>query len=174
VALGESVQQTRERFHEMMKEVETEDMWLAEHPVKIEYKKGPFYASSSISSDHPLVKVLQESAFKIRWVETRILLDLCLLLSNLVPVPLIRGKRPKLVAVPYGSEMALWNHLTRTPTLLYGPGDYRLAHTPNECVTFLSFALCPHSCFLFWAFSLPLLLFFHSYPSIFSSSLEGL
>eukprot|EP01102_Stenamoeba_stenopodia_P015499 TRINITY_DN5289_c0_g3_i1.p1 TRINITY_DN5289_c0_g3~~TRINITY_DN5289_c0_g3_i1.p1 ORF type:complete len:148 (-),score=34.41 TRINITY_DN5289_c0_g3_i1:94-537(-) len=45
------------------------------------------------------------------------------------------GRKPKLAALPYGSDMALWKHVASTPTIVYGPGEYRLAQSPNEYVS---------------------------------------
>ena len=46
----------------------------------------------------------------------------------------VTGDRAKVTGVPYGSDMALLVNHGATPTVLYGPGDVRNAHAPNEFV----------------------------------------
>jgi acetylornithine deacetylase len=36
--------------------------------------------------------------------------------------------------MPYGADMRLLVHQGQTPTLLFGPGDIRVAHAPDEFV----------------------------------------
>jgi acetylornithine deacetylase len=38
-------------------------------------------------------------------------------------------------AVPYGSDLRLYTGIGGIPTLLYGPGDVRMAHAPRERVS---------------------------------------
>jgi acetylornithine deacetylase len=45
-----------------------------------------------------------------------------------------RGDVPPLAAAPYGSDLRLYAGVGGIPTLHYGPGDLRLAHTPREQV----------------------------------------
>lgn len=42
--------------------------------------------------------------------------------------------RPPLEGVPYGADMRLFINKADTPTVMYGPGDVRVAHSANEFV----------------------------------------
>ena len=46
----------------------------------------------------------------------------------------VTGRRAHVTGVPYGSDMALLVNHGATPTVLYGPGDVRNAHAPDEFV----------------------------------------
>ena len=43
------------------------------------------------------------------------------------------GQRPEVYGVPYGSDQRLLT-AAGVPTVLYGPGDVALAHSPDESV----------------------------------------
>lgn len=44
------------------------------------------------------------------------------------------GTRPEIRGMPYGADMRLLVHEGGTPAVLYGPGDVRHAHAPDESV----------------------------------------
>ena len=46
----------------------------------------------------------------------------------------VTDTEPKVTGVPYGSDMGLLVNHGDTPTVLYGPGDVRNAHRPDEFV----------------------------------------
>jgi acetylornithine deacetylase len=46
----------------------------------------------------------------------------------------VTGARAQVTGVPYGSDMALLVNHGATPAVLYGPGDVRNAHAPDEFV----------------------------------------
>jgi len=48
-------------------------------------------------------------------------------------------------AVPYGADMGLLVNHGHTPTVLYGPGDVRQAHTPDEAVPVGDLVICARS-----------------------------
>jgi acetylornithine deacetylase len=93
------------------------DPWLAEHPPEIEISGGRF-ASCAVPSDHPLPWSLGEAARDVL------------------------GRLPAFVGMPYGSDARLFVDHGGTPTVLYGPGNPRLAHAPDEHVALDEIARC--------------------------------
>ncbi len=85
------------------------DPWLREHPATLEISGGRF-SSAELPPDHPLPVGLAETAARVL------------------------GRRPPTVGVPYGSDMRLLIHQGGTPTVMFGPGDVRVAHAADEHV----------------------------------------
>lgn len=109
VWVDESPEAARTELENAVREAAGADPWLREHPPRIEWWGGRF-APARIAEDHPLVRTLasaHEAAL---------------------------GARPPLRGVPYGSDMRLLAGPGRTPSVLYGPGDVRRAHAPDEWI----------------------------------------
>lgn len=85
------------------------DEWLAGHPVGLEVWGGRF-DSASIESDHPLPVGITRAH------------------------QAVTGSAPKRVGVPYGADMRLLVNQGNTPTVMYGPGSVRVAHSADEYV----------------------------------------
>ena len=54
----------------------------------------------------------------------------------------VLGKLPGFVGVPYGADMRLLVHEGNTPTVIFGPGDKRVAHSADEWVSVVDVAAC--------------------------------
>jgi len=117
VALDETLEQAEVRLRGVIERACREDEWLAEHPATLTLAGGR-YASAAIPSSHPLPWRLGEAARDVL------------------------GRLPPFAGVPYGSDMALLVNEGKTPTVLYGPGDPRHAHAPNEHVLLEDVARC--------------------------------
>jgi acetylornithine deacetylase len=117
VRIGQSVAEAEEEFRAVVAAACSEDEWLAAHPVDVKISGGRF-ASCAVPSDHPLPWALGESARDVL------------------------GRLPPFVGVPYGSDARLFVHQGDTPTVLYGPGDPRQAHAPDEHVALEDVARC--------------------------------
>ncbi len=85
------------------------DPWLREHPATVTWPGGQF-ASGRIDPAHPLVSDVRGA---VRDTERR---------------------DAALGGAPYGSDLRLYSGVGGIPTLHYGPGDVRLAHSAREHV----------------------------------------
>jgi acetylornithine deacetylase len=109
VGIGEDCDQARAELEGAIARVAVHDDWLASHPPLVEWW-GARFLPAAIDADHPLVTTLAAS-FKQ---------------ANQAPTS-IRG-------MPYGADMHLLVNQGKTPTVLFGPGDVRMAHVPDEYV----------------------------------------
>lgn len=109
VAVDEEPDAARRELEEALAEATRADPWLRDHPPVLEWWGGQF-APAFISGDHPVVGALS-GAFRS-----------------------VTGETPPVSGMPYGADMRLLVHQGGTPTLLFGPGDIRRAHAPDEFV----------------------------------------
>ncbi len=109
VQVGEDPVLARARFQDVVTAVAAEDPWLREHPPVVTWPGGQF-ASGSTDVDDPLVGQLSSA------------------------VAAASGVLPPLAAGVYGSDLRLYTGIGGIPTVHYGPGDMRDAHTPLEKV----------------------------------------
>jgi len=109
VAIDESVADADVRFRQALLDAARKRPWLRDHPPIIE-RTGAAFGSAAIDRDHALVEVVRAAALE-EWGEA------------------------ELAGAPYGCDMALWQDVGDVPTLVYGPGDARLAHAPDEWVS---------------------------------------
>jgi len=85
------------------------DPWLAEHPPTVEWWGGRFDPAVTDPSD-PLVTAVVDAATAVT------------------------GEAPPIEGVTYGADMRLLVNVGGIPTVLFGPGDVRVAHMPDEYV----------------------------------------
>ena len=93
------------------------DPFLKDHPVELEITGGRF-SSARIPADHPLPVSLADACE-----------------STL-------GRRPALLGEPYGADMRLLVNEGATPTVIFGPGAVRVAHSADEFVSLAEVADC--------------------------------
>ncbi len=111
VALGESIAEAERRFRTgVLRGAAEAAPWLAAHPPTVA-RTGAAFGSSAIADDHQLVTGLRAAAARTT------------------------GRNPALVAVPYGCDMAMWTNVGKAAALVYGPGNVRQAHAPDEYVS---------------------------------------
>lgn len=108
VMVGENVGTARAVLEGAIARAAANDDWLRDHPPALEWWGGQF-ESAELAGDHPLVQTLDRSM-----------------------ADLGRAVTPEGVA--YGSDMRLLQHVGGTPTLLFGPGDVRIAHQRDEYI----------------------------------------
>ncbi len=104
---GESNEKAKESFERHINKFSQSDNWLKDHPPVIEWFEGQF-ESGQTSLDHPLIKELGDTYNNV---------------SNQDAI--IEG-------VTYGSDLRLFTNHANIPSVLFGPGDVRLAHAANE------------------------------------------
>ncbi len=108
VVIGEPSAAARKVFEERVVEACKHDPWLADHPATVSWSGGQF-GSGQMPTGHPLLDWVQTAAAEIR------------------------GHTPPERAAAYGSDLRLYA-AEDIPTVHFGPGDVRLAHSPREQV----------------------------------------
>lgn len=109
VAVGEDVATARRQFEDRVAQVAEADTWLRDHPPQVEWWGGQF-APASIPPNHPLVGTLCEAYREVS------------------------GASAQVAGMTYGADMRLLVNEGATPAVLFGPGDVRQAHRPDEFV----------------------------------------
>ena len=109
VAIGEEPAAARQAFAEAIARAAAADPWLAEHPPTVEWWGGRFDPAVTDPSD-PLVTAVIDAATAVS------------------------GGAPPLEGVTYGADMRLLVNVGGIPSVLFGPGDVRVAHMPDEYV----------------------------------------
>ncbi len=109
VALGEDLGAARRVFEAAVAAAAATDPWLREHPPVVEWWGGRF-ESALTAPESPIVRAVVESASSVM------------------------GAPPPVDGVTFGSDMRLLVNAGGIPTVLFGPGDVRVAHMPDEFV----------------------------------------
>ncbi len=109
VRLGQTPAQAEAELRACIAAACAADPFLRDQPAGVEIT-GARFASSRVPADHPLPGTL---AAAVRHVT---------------------GRDPALIGVPYGCDMRLFIDVGETPCVVFGPGDVRLAHGPDEHV----------------------------------------
>jgi acetylornithine deacetylase len=109
VAVGEDLDAARRWLEETVARTAQADPWLRDHPPQVEWWGGQF-APASIPTDHALVGAVRD-AFREA-----------------------NGREARVAGMTYGSDMRLLVNEGHTPALLFGPGDVRQSHRPDEYV----------------------------------------
>jgi acetylornithine deacetylase len=110
VKLGQTWRDAERDLQRCIDDANESDPFLRDHPATVDLTGGRF-SSSRVPSDHPLPVGLAGA------------------------VADVVGREPELHGEPYGADMRLLIHHGDTPTVIFGPGDKRLAHAANEWVS---------------------------------------
>lgn len=110
VKLGQTWRDAERDLLRCIDDANESDPFLREHPATVELTGGKF-SSSRVPAEHPLPVGLAAVAEDVL------------------------GRRPPMTGEPYGADMRLLIHHGNTPTVIFGPGDKRIAHTANEWVS---------------------------------------
>lgn len=109
VAVGEPPEAARRTFEAAVGAAAAGDPWLRDHPPRIDWWGGQF-DPASIPTDHPLTITVGQAFADAS------------------------GHPAAFEGMTYGSDMRLLVHVGHTPALLFGPGDVRQAHRPDESI----------------------------------------
>jgi acetylornithine deacetylase len=109
VAVGEDIAAARRLLEETVDRAAQADPWLRDHPPSVEWWGGQF-EPASIAVDHPIVGTV------------------CGAYGD------VTGTAARVEGMTYGADMRLLVNEGDTPTVLFGPGDVRNAHRPDEYV----------------------------------------
>jgi acetylornithine deacetylase len=109
VAPGEDLDAARGEFEQAIATAAVQDPWLVGHPPRVEWWGGQFYPALTAPGE-AIVAATREGARDV-----------------LGELPVVRG-------MPFGCDMGLTTNAGGIPTVVFGPGDVRQAHSPNESV----------------------------------------
>lgn len=109
VAPGEALEQARAALEQAVRSAAQADPFLRGQPPRVEWWGGRFLPART-PPDHPLPRILQGA---LRTVNG--------------------GARP-MRGMTYGADMGLLHGVAGIPTVLFGPGDIRGAHRPDESI----------------------------------------
>ena len=110
IAVDEDPALARKELVDAVAGAAPDDDWLRAHPPVLEWWGGQF-APAAISTQHPIVATIMAACTDLT------------------------GTAPPMHGMPFGADMRLLVNEGATPTVLFGPGDIRRAHAPDEFVT---------------------------------------
>jgi acetylornithine deacetylase len=117
VKLGQTWRDAERDLQRCIDDANESDPFLRDHPATVELTGGKF-SSSRVPADHPLPVGLAAM------------------------VEAVLGREPELAGEPYGADMRLLVNEGGTPTVIFGPGDKRVAHSADEWVSVTEVADC--------------------------------
>ena len=109
LAVGEDIAAAQRQLEQAVARAAESDPWLREHPPVLEWWGGRF-DPAGIPADHPIATTVAGALGKVA------------------------GGAAKLEGMPYGADMRLLVNVGGTPTVMFGPGDVRVSHRPDEFV----------------------------------------
>lgn len=109
LAVGEDIAAAQRQLEQAVARAAQSDPWLREHPPVLEWWGGRF-DPAGIPADHPIATTVAGALGKVA------------------------GGAAKLEGMPYGADMRLLVNVGGTPTVMFGPGDVRVSHRPDEFV----------------------------------------
>jgi acetylornithine deacetylase len=106
---GETLEVCKQELAAEIATLADADPWLRDHPPLVTWLPGQF-AAADVAADAPVVEVLAAA------VESAL------------------GVPAAIEAVTYGADMRHFVHTGEMPCLMFGAGDVRLAHAPDESI----------------------------------------
>ncbi len=107
---GEEVEPFRELVEGRIAAVAESDPWLRRHPPELTWFGGQF-APAEVPPDAPICEAIERAHERVT------------------------GERPSVEGVPYGADMRLFVRFGGMPCVMYGAGDVRVAHAPDEHIS---------------------------------------
>jgi len=109
IAVDEDQTAARRAFEAAVAEAAQDDPWLRDNAPVVEWWGGQFYPART-PVEHPLVQTIAGALEDVT------------------------GAATGLEGMTYGADMGLLVNVGHTPTVLFGPGDVRVSHRPDEYV----------------------------------------
>jgi acetylornithine deacetylase len=110
VGVEENIEDAKKLLEKTIANVVEADPWLKQNNLEFEWWGGQF-KPAIIPIDSPIVKAVKNA---------------CIAITN---------KQPAYEGMTYGSDMRHLVNLGDTPTVLFGPGDVRTSHRPDEFIS---------------------------------------
>jgi acetylornithine deacetylase len=107
---GEEVDPFKELVTDRIAAVAERDPWLREHPPELTWFGGQF-APAEVDPDAPICEAVKMAH------------------------ELVTGEELPVEGVPYGADMRLFIRFGGMPCVMYGAGDARVAHAPDEHIS---------------------------------------
>jgi len=107
IGVDEDVSSAHRAFEKAVADAVASDAWLRGHPPIVEWRGGQFTPVRT-PTDHPIVKMVADA-----YEDTT-------------------GSPAVYEGMTYGSDMRHIVRVGKTPSVLFGPGDVRLCHRPDE------------------------------------------
>jgi acetylornithine deacetylase len=107
---GEEVSPFKDLVSERIAAVAERDPWLREHPPELEWSGGQF-DPAEIEPGAPICGAVEKAHERVT------------------------GLRPAVEGVPYGADMRLFIRFGNMPCVMYGAGDVKVAHAPDEHIS---------------------------------------
>ena len=117
VKIGEDPATAKRQLEEFLFTAVQDDPWLQENPPVLEWW-GAQFDPAEIPVEHAIVR------------------------KTAVSFQEITGQAPQFQGMPYGADMRLLVNVGGIPTIMFGPGDVRKAHQPDEHVPLADLKTC--------------------------------
>lgn len=110
VHTDETCNQVKRQLESAVKKAADKDPWLTTHQPKVDWN-GYRFDPAKIPADHPIMETVKTAYREVS------------------------GHAPRVEGKTYSSDMRLLVNFGLTPTMIFGPGELRQAHTANESVS---------------------------------------
>lgn len=117
VAPGEDLDAARSQLEAAVAAAAEDDPWLRDHPPTVEWVGGQFFPGAT-DPDARIVTTVGAVAAEVL------------------------GAAPQVRGMPYGCDLGLTVNVGGIPTVVFGPGDIRDAHAPDESVSVDELVAC--------------------------------
>jgi len=109
VAPNERLEDAKIEFENWIDNIKNLDDWFVENPVEVEWF-GARWVPGTVEADSELVKTLQRN-----YLETM-------------------KQNPVVEAAPWGTDGGLFTQILNIPMIVFGPGETKVAHYPDEFI----------------------------------------
>ncbi|PGL72128.1 peptidase [Bacillus sp. AFS055030] len=109
VSPNETIEEAKLEITKWLKTLSLIDDWFIENPVEVEFF-GARWLPGSIDPLHPFMESLKKS------------------------YQTVYKKEPIIEASPWGTDGGLFTQIKQIPTIVFGPGETKVAHYPNEYI----------------------------------------